>query len=271
MKVIAIGDNVIDLYTDQQVMYPGGNALNVAVFCKRYGAEMSSYIGIVGNDAEGNHIERTLMKEGIDISGLIRAIGPSGKTNVVLNKEGDRVFDSWNCGGVQSQLKINITKSDLEYVQKHHILHSSVYSYLENQLPLLSKYALLSFDFSTKKERNYLEKVCPYITYGFFSGSDLNKKECIQFIQLVHSLGTKNVIITRGERSVLFSNGEKLYEQPSLKTAVIDTLGAGDSFIARFLVEYYTSKNPEHALRKAAEAASQTCTYFGAFGEGIKQ
>ena len=50
MKIISVGDNVVDCYRDQQIYYPGGNAVNVAVNCKRFGAEKSSYIGIFGDD-----------------------------------------------------------------------------------------------------------------------------------------------------------------------------------------------------------------------------
>ena len=39
MKIICAGDNVVDCYVDQGVYYPGGNAVNVAVNCKRYGWE----------------------------------------------------------------------------------------------------------------------------------------------------------------------------------------------------------------------------------------
>ena len=41
MKLIAIGDNVTDCYMDEGVYFPGGNAVNVAVNCKKNGAERS--------------------------------------------------------------------------------------------------------------------------------------------------------------------------------------------------------------------------------------
>ena len=31
MKVIGLGDNVVDMYMDRHIMYPGGNAMNFAV------------------------------------------------------------------------------------------------------------------------------------------------------------------------------------------------------------------------------------------------
>src|SRR5699024_5643526 len=211
MKVIAVGDNIIDRYVDQLMNYPGGNALNVAVFRKRYEAKKSSYIGIIGNDEGGEHIEATLLDEEIDVSRLRKVIGESGKTKVIVNKEGDRVFDSWNYGGVQSLVKIKLSEEDINFIKEHQILHSSVYSYSENLLRLLYRHILLSFDFSTNKN---------------------------------------------------------IYEQPSIETKVVDTLVAGDSFIAKFLIQFHLTNNPKLSLEKAVEAASDTCKYFGAFGYG---
>ena len=52
MKLICIGDNVVDCYLDEGVCYPGGDAVNVAVHAKRCGAEKVTYMGVFGNDAE---------------------------------------------------------------------------------------------------------------------------------------------------------------------------------------------------------------------------
>ena len=48
MKLIAVGDNVTDCYMDEGVYFPGGNAVNVAVNCRKNGAERVEYIGIFG-------------------------------------------------------------------------------------------------------------------------------------------------------------------------------------------------------------------------------
>ena len=38
VKIAAIGDNVIDRYLNKGVMYPGGNAVNVAAHASMLGA-----------------------------------------------------------------------------------------------------------------------------------------------------------------------------------------------------------------------------------------
>ena len=43
LKVLGIGDNVCDKYLHTAVIYPGGNALNIAVFARELGHE-SAYL-----------------------------------------------------------------------------------------------------------------------------------------------------------------------------------------------------------------------------------
>ena len=51
MKLLGLGDNVMDAYLFRGELYPGGNAANVAVLAKRAGAEKSGYIGGLATDA----------------------------------------------------------------------------------------------------------------------------------------------------------------------------------------------------------------------------
>ena len=64
MKLIAVGDNVTDCYLDEGIYYPGGNAVNVAVDCKRDGAEKVNYIGVFGNDDRADYIRACMEEEG---------------------------------------------------------------------------------------------------------------------------------------------------------------------------------------------------------------
>ena len=51
------------------------------------------------------------------------------------------------------------------------------------------------------------------------------------------------------------------------KSIVIDALGAGDAFIASFLVNYADTNGDIAASAKAASAfAAENCGHFGAFG-----
>ncbi|WP_248930725.1 PfkB family carbohydrate kinase [Paenibacillus hamazuiensis] len=270
MKLLAIGDNVVDFYKDQGMMYPGGNALNVAVISKRYGAKAAGYLGVIGTDAAADHVVHCMEDEGIDFSRIRVVVGENGEAQVAVNEEGDRVFIGTNRGvRVQSLVTLQLTADDIEYINGYDVIHSSVNSDFENELPKVS-HKEVSFDFSTSKKWNpeYLERICPHINYAFFSGSDMQLQSMKDLFELVHRFGVEVVGVTRGERSALFSINGDIFEQPTLPTKVVDTMGAGDSFIAGFLTHYADAKDARYALSKAAEIAAHTCTYYGAFGYG---
>ena len=49
IRILGLGDNVVDRFLDRGRMYPGGQAMNVAVYASMLGAE-SGYLGVFGTD-----------------------------------------------------------------------------------------------------------------------------------------------------------------------------------------------------------------------------
>jgi len=58
LKVIGVGDNVVDNYVNERIMFPGGNALNFSVFSAMLGCD-SAYLGIFGTDVAASHVQKT--------------------------------------------------------------------------------------------------------------------------------------------------------------------------------------------------------------------
>jgi fructoselysine 6-kinase len=266
MKMVAIGDNVVDCYIDQGVYYPGGNCVNVAVNCKRYGWEECTYIGVFGNDDKAEHIKWALDQEGVDYSRSRTMIGISGQPGVNLTPEGDRVFVGGPKDTVQHLVRLKMTPEDLEYISQFDICHTSCYSSLELELSNIKKHCDISFDFSNYRDKEYLKTICPHIKYGFFSGSNLSPDEIRKLIDICHSFGTKIVGVTLGSKGAIFSNDGEIFEQGIVPTDVVDTMGAGDSFIAGFLTYYIKYRDMPKALGFAAKCAANTCTFNGGFG-----
>lgn len=97
-RVIGFGDNVVDRYTNQRVMFPGGNAVNVAVYAKKMGMD-AAYLGVFANDFMGDHIKHALNDVGVVIDHCITKEGVSGYCDVIL-EDGNRIFQEWNEGGI---------------------------------------------------------------------------------------------------------------------------------------------------------------------------
>lgn len=265
MKLIAIGDNVADCYIDEKVYYPGGNAVNVAVNCKKNGATSVSYIGVFGNDDKASWIQHCLELEGVDFSRSRKVYAHSGQPRVCL-ENGDRVFKAGKRDSCQHLFSIHLTQEDMELIQKFDLCHTSCYSNIEYELPVLADLCQVSFDFSDNSQPDYMQRVCPYLTYGFFSGSHMNLQQCKDLLKHATSLGTKISGITMGEKGALFYDGKVFYPQPVKKVDAIDTMGAGDSFIAGFLTKYTDTHDMKDSLVYAAERAAVTCTIHGGFG-----
>ncbi|WP_404330244.1 PfkB family carbohydrate kinase [Mesobacillus maritimus] len=266
MKMIAIGDNVVDCYLDQEKFYPGGNCVNVAVNCKRSGAEDVSYIGIFATDGKAAHIKYALDQEQVDYSRSRVVEGISGSPQVNLTKEGDRVFVGGPKNTVQHIVKLKLIQEDYDYIKNFDLCHTSCYSSFEEELPGLSKHIKISFDFSDKYTPEYLGKVCPFISHGFFSGAHLSEEELEALIAELGKYELEVIGITRGAKPALFINNGNRYYKEVVETDIIDTMGAGDSFIAGFLTAFTNQAGMESALEFAAKRASITCGYYGGFG-----
>jgi len=275
MQVIGIGDNVVDKYINQNIMFPGGNALNFSVYAKKQGID-SAYIGIFGNDTAANHINNILSKLNIDTSLCRYYEGENAYAEVSLNN-GDRKFIGTNKGGIASQHPLKLSTTDLEYIKNFNLIHTSCYSNIESELIKLDKLEIpISFDFSENFQKDYLKYVCPYINFGFFSCADISKEESKKILKRAYKNGCTIAIATRGGKGALLLYDDKFYSQEAKDINPKDTLGAGDAFITGFLLELlktkfnYSDKIIANSLVAGINYAAKYCKVNGAFGEGKK-
>ncbi len=73
------------------------------------------------------------------------------------------------------------------------------------------------------------------------------------------------IILTLGAKGSLIEYGGQLAKIPAYQVSVLDTTGAGDSFIGAFMyAHYYAGFDLDKAGRFAAASAALTCTRIGA-------
>jgi fructoselysine 6-kinase len=264
VRLIGVGDNTIDKYLHLQTMFPGGNALNVAVYARRLGCR-SSYLGWLGNDEAGKHIYAALQEEGVDVSRVRQVDMPNAYVEVSLI-DGDRVFGHKYSG---PRALIDLNQDDLAFISQHDIAHTSTFSRIEKQLvQLKAATPCLSFDFSQKTNTEYLEQVLPWVDVAIFSRAGQAEDESATFARAVAARGPRLVLITKGKGGARVYDGQSYYSQGIVPVEVVDTLGAGDAFAARFLVEQARGTPIQQAMALAAHTAARVCTYASAFGHG---
>ncbi len=292
IKVLGIGDNVVDMYMHTSTMYPGGNALNFAAYAAILGVE-AAYLGGFGDDDAARHVYNTVRSMGIDLSRCRFYKGENGYAQVRL-VEGDRVFIGSNQGGVSKNNLIELTRLDEDYIRQYDIVHTSIFSYLEDQLPIIRRCAnFISMDFSDRADDEYLKQCAPYIDCADISCSSMADEDILALMKRIISYGCRHIIIaTRGVKGALVMVDNRLYEQSPCLVEAKDTMGAGDSFITSFLINYtegmkdaadYTGKSgtkgvttiyeyqdliTKISLYKAGIFSSRSCLKDGAFGYG---
>lgn len=260
MKIAAIGDNVVDCYRARGEMYPGGNCINVAINARRSGAA-TAYVGAVGKDTAGDVIAAALADEGVDISHLRRLDGPTAYC-IIGHRDGDRVFESFDLGVSM----FTPSADDLAFLDGFDAAHVGQSSGLDAHIPAIAARARLSYDFSVRRDRPHRLAIAPHCHLASASGGDLDEREAQAIARELMDAGAQWVLVTRGREGALLFTGERNFAVKPTPIIPVDTLGAGDAFIARTLYGLLAEEPPERLLAEAANLAAQACLYYGAVG-----
>jgi fructoselysine 6-kinase len=268
MKVLGLGDNVVDKYENIGRMYPGGNSLNFAVFAKKLGHD-SSFMGVFGSDKEARHVLSAIEELGIDNSHSRFEKGENGCARVKVI-EGDRIFLGSNSGGVTREFPIKLSEEDKEYLKQFQVIHMGLYSHVNHLLGELQKVnGKLSYDFSDDFTEEEIQRAIHSVDFGFFSVANLSDEETKDFLKKHFTERNKVLVATRGDKSVFSYDGIEFYEMiPVLKTPV-DTMAAGDSFLTAFLMHYLEGNDIMTAMQKGNDFAGESCLVEGSFGFGV--
>jgi fructoselysine 6-kinase len=258
-RLLTVGDNVVDQYPQQGLLYPGGNAVNVAVHSRRLGAE-SAYIGAVGSDSAGALVLGALRAEGVDTS-RTRVQDGANAYAVVTVVDGNRTFASGDLGVSVFALD----SGDLAAAATYDLVHTGECSNIEDQLLDLASVARrISFDFS-ERPWDYIETYAAGVEIAIRSCPGADLTEATAQAERLRGLGPATVAVTLGARGALVLQ-EALTYRPAPRGTIVDTLGAGDAFIARLLVGLAHNEPIEQLVGTATDYATAACASFGAFG-----
>ncbi|MBD3845280.1 fructoselysine kinase [Bosea sp. SSUT16] len=265
-RLLGLGDNTVDTYVDRGLQFPGGNAVNVAVQAKRLGAE-TGYLGCIGSDEAGMLLCDALRQEGVDTSRCRIRLGRNARAFIGHDGQDRRFLRSER--GVRGEWGAFDTE-DLSYIAGYDLVHSSIYSELGEALPpMRGAPRRLSYDFSERWTAENLAATLPAVDIAFLSHPSASDAECRTLLERCIGWGAGMVVATRGARGALALAGGRFHEQPARPASVVDTLGAGDGFIAAFLLAILDGSGTAAALAAGADHAAQVCGYQGGFGHGV--
>jgi fructoselysine 6-kinase len=256
----SVGDNVIDRYLSNGAKFPGGGAVNVAVHARRSGIR-AGYVGTVGDDLEGKLVLEALRSEGVDVSRTRRVPGATAMTDISISSVGERTFVAHHASDAAPRLDAQ----DLRYLAGANWIYSNYSSQSEQVVPTLASVAPLVFDFSYKGE-DYASALLPHITVAAFSRSSLNTEGCVELIRRIQAQGPRVVVVTRGAKGASIGVDGNVVHEAAQAVVAVDTLGAGDAFLARFTCGLFADEPLVESAQAATVAAAEVCTHHGGFG-----
>ena len=261
MRLAGIGDNCVDYYVDFQKGYAGGQPVNAAVYTVRHGYD-AAYIGLVGTDSFGDLIRDHLTKKGVDCRYLRSCEGYTAVSCYRMNGN-----DRMSIGGDRGVRPLyRPTDEEIEFCANAEWIHTSIWALMEEYLPRLrAKGALISYDFAEEFDSPKIDIAMPYIDYVQFGGK-ADTFYTRDFMKDVFSKGkgtTKAVVYTLGPDGSLVYDGKTFYKESAVPVKVVDTMGAGDTYMSGFMNAICDGKPIQEAMKTGALWASETLQYFG--------
>ena len=164
MRLAAIGDNCVDFYEKQGWAYPGGNAVNVAVYGRQLGMD-AAYLGWIGTDNFGDMMQEKLKEQDVETVRMQRKQGKTAITYIEL-LDGDRKFGEDFLNVLEG---FQLSDGDLQYLAGFDCVHMAVWGQCDSCLGKLPQEVKISYDFSNRYGEEKIERLAPYIDYVFFS------------------------------------------------------------------------------------------------------
>ena len=233
----------------------------MAVYAVRNGNE-ASYIGLIGNDEYGRIIYEAVKDKGVDVSHLRIVEGKTAVSEVeLINNE--RVFGDYDEGVLCSY---TLSDEDMDFIERYDVVICDLWGKVGKQFKQLKERNInTAFDCADRPDDEEAKIAMPYTDYLFFSADKDNEELRKQMIGY-HSKGPKLVVAMLGTEGSLCYDGSIFHKIGIVECdKVVDTMGAGDSYIAGFLEGIISDLDIEECMYKGARCASETIAYFGAW------
>ena len=229
--------------------HPGGAPANVAVGLARLGVS-SGFIGMVGDDAFGHFLARTLADEGVDVSALrFTTEARTALAFVSLRADGERDFTFYRHPAADALLRPEDVETSADLIRSARIFHFGALSLIAEpsrsatlRAAEIARAAGLFISFDPNLRLN-LWPSADAAREGILLGwplADVVKvsEEELAFITNEDLTGLNKprlLVVTRGRDGCRFITRDIAGDVPGFAVEAVDTTGAGDAFMAGLL------------------------------------
>lgn len=277
LKAVSFGEVLWDVFADGKKI--GGAPLNLALRMQSLGCEVAM-ISCVGQDTDGDDIVAYVKAQGLDTTSILRTEEyPTGLVQVYVNERGSASYEisypsAWDKIQLVDYARNLVADADVliygslvcrDEVSKQsleELLKNDIYKVFDANLrpPHYTQATIegliRSASFIKFNDEELLE-----IAIGMGSPYTL-LEENMEFI--ANKTKTRSMCVTKGKHGAVLMWEGRLYNNNGYPVKVVDTVGAGDSFLATLIMELLTGKDAQHAIDYACAVGALVAASPGA-------
>lgn len=261
----------------------GGSESNVAIALCRLGVDVT-WIGKVGADSLGDLVLREIRAEGV----RVEAVRDPDAATAIMVKERRTPADTrvfyYRQGLAGSRLRVD--EVDFDLVRSASLLHVTGISpalspgmadVVDEAIRVAREAGVtVSFDlnfrgklWSREKAGEAYRRILPHVDI-VFGGDDeaaialgANAADPIALARGLIDLGAGHAVVKLGALGAVAVSDEVEYEEAAVPIVPVDTVGAGDAFVAGYLAEYLAGEPMAKRLETAVTVGAYACLTHG--------
>ena len=272
LKIVGIGEVLWDMLPEGKRI--GGAPANFAYYGSAIGQE-GIIVSAVGNDRLGRELREALSKTGLTLEVMTSCCFPTGRVDVDVDEDGIPTYKilehtAYDNIFFTQLLQRRAREADVvgfgTLAQRTAVSRATIRQFLD----LTTDNCLKVYDVNLRQNfysadiiRESIRR-CDILKVNEQEEPDITRLMGMSTDEIMRTYGLSFVVVTYGaEGSRVFYDGGESF-QPTPKVAVVDTVGAGDSFTAVFATAIAEGRGVESAHRLAVEYSADTCTHAGA-------
>lgn len=278
IKAVSFGEVLWDVFPTHKKI--GGAPLNVALRMQSLGAEVTM-VSRVGKDEDGDAIVSYIKENNVNTDFIQSGTDyKTGVVNVMVNEKGNASYDifypsAWDKIRTDEKILSKISNSDVFFygslIARDEDSRSTLLHFLENSDTFKVFDVNLRAPYYTYELVLELMKKADFIKMNDEELFEISQKmespynsfeQNIKFI--AEQTGTKQICVTKGPFGAVLYYNDKFYCNSGYFIKVVDTVGAGDSFLASLITKLLKGKSPQKSLNFACAVGALVAGSEGA-------
>lgn len=278
IKAVSFGEVLWDVFPTHKKI--GGAPLNVALRMSAFGANVTM-VSRVGADEDGTAIVSFVKENGVNTDFIQVADDyKTGVVQVMINEKGNASYDilypsAWDKIQADASLTKQIAEADVfvfgSLSARDEVSRTTLKHLLENTNTYKVFDVNLRAPYYTFELVNELMQKADFIKLNDEELFEISQKmnspyhsfeQNIKFI--AEQTNTRQVCVTKGPFGAVLYYNDKFYYNSGYFIKVVDTVGAGDSFLASLLTKLLKGKSPQKALNFACAVGALVAGSEGA-------